>query len=593
MKSKKPQMKRRSFVKSVLGGSAAVLSGLGGARTAAAATWSSAYYRKEYLPGEWEAVVVGSGFGGAVTACRLGKRWPGAVMVVERGKRYGRGDFPRSVFELSRAFWKVPGDAAPRIVNLGESHGVFDVRSFDHMDVITAAGYGGGSLLYAAALMEPVDPNYDTHWPASVQSEPMQPYFGIVKAVLGSTPTPRGPEPERALDDRYETTRLIAEGAGVEKHVLPVGVFFGNDPANPTPMGEDEVNQHGAVQTSCLYCGECMLGCNYGAKTSLDYNYLYVAENQYGVAVRTEHMVDRIVPVDQYGNKDKYGDGRHGYLVEMVDLVKRKTRVVRTKRVIIAAGSLGSTEILLRNKHSSKTLRNISRKLGKQFSGNGDFGNLISLSHQPMEGNLGPCIQEYMDYDASSGHPLGFVNEHLALPLGIAKDLIGVINPGPLFDGFVDAVMNTVGDHLVFSASIGLDSSAGEMSLDWWSKGLRLSWPYRENLGLYNRMIDSVEKVRGALGAKLTLPIPTWIWPLRRNMTVHALGGCPIGNSAEEGVVSAQKGELGQVFNYQGLYVADGSIIPSAIGANPSITIAALAEMIAEEITGVTPTSTL
>ncbi len=587
-------VKRRSFMRGILGGSiTAAMAGMGISPSAKAATWSSSFYPKEKYPDELEALIIGSGFGGAVSACRLGAKWPGKVMVVERGKRYRRNEFPRKVTELAQSFWNIPGDDAPRIINLGESHGVFDVRSYDHMDVITAAGYGGGSLLYAAALMEPVDPNYDANWPATIQYDQMKPYYGIVKDVLCAAETPRGPEPERALNDRYTTTQLIADGEGISKYTLPVGVFFGNDPSNPTPMGQDEYNKHGALQTSCTYCGECMVGCNVGAKTSLDYNYLYVAETKYNAIVRTEHMVDRIVALDAFGLESSVANGSRGYHVHMVDLVRKKTVVVKAKRVIVAAGSLGSTEILLRNKEAHGTLPFISSKLGHQFSGNGDFGNFVFLSDQPMEANLGPTIQEYLDYGASEGGPLGFVNEHLALPLGIVKDIIQVINPGPVAQELVDNLLNTLGDNFLFSASIGKDSSDGRMRLDWFTKGMRLSWPYQNNLSLYDRMIDSVSRVKGYLGAKVTLPIPTWVWPLRRNMTVHALGGCPIGTDISRGVVSAKKGELGRVFNYTGLYVADGSIVPSAIGSNPSITIASLAEMIAEEITGITPTTTL
>jgi len=588
------KIKRRSFVRGILGSSiTAAMAGMGISPSARAATWSSSYYPKEYYPDEVEALIIGSGFGGAVSACRLGAKWPGKVMVVERGKRYGRDEFPRQITELAQSFWNIPGDAVPRIVNLGESHGVFDLRSYDHMDIITAAGYGGGSLLYAAALMEPVDPSYDTHWPATIQYEQMKPYYGIVKDVLGAAETPRGPEPERALNGRYQTTQTIADGEGINKVTLPVGVFFGNNPANPTPMGQDEVNKHGALQTSCTYCGECVVGCNVGAKSSLDYNYLYVAENKYDTIIRTEHMVDRIVPLDAFGFESSLANGSRGYHVHMVDLVRQKNVVVKAKRVIVAAGSLGSTEILLRNKHAHGTLPFISGKLGQQFSGNADFGSIYFLADNPMEGHLGPAVQEYLDYGASEGGALGFITEHLSLPLGIAKDIIQILNPGPIAQDLVDNLVQTLGDNVLMSASIGKDSSDGRMTLDWFTKGMRLSWPYQNNLSIYDRIIDSVNRARDYLGATVAMPIPTWTWPLRRNMTVHPLGGCPIATNSSRGVVSANKGEMGQVFNYKGLYVADGSLLPSALGSNPSITIASLAEMISEEITGIAPTTTL
>jgi cholesterol oxidase len=120
-----------------------------------------------------------------------------------------------------------------------------------------------------------------------------------------------------------------------------------------------------------------------------------------------------------------------------------------------------------------------------------------------------------------------------------------------------------------------------------------VDWPQESNRRLYDAILQLCERFAKFIGAKRFLPLPTWLWPVNNNVTVHPLGGCALGESPEHGVVSAGDGSRGQVFGYCGLYVADGSLMPTALGANPSATIAALAEWIAHDITGEAPTADL
>jgi len=591
-----PKFKRRSFLGGLLGGAAAAGLPLSAPEKAHAsgAGWSSNHYPQQHYDAGLEAVVIGSGFGGAVTGCRLSKKWPGKVMIVERGKRYGRGDFPRSVPELAKGFWNLPGDDVPRLIpNFGECRGVFDLRAYTHIDVLTAAGWGGGSLLYANALIKPISPTFDSRWPQTIQQSSLQPYYGVHASVMGARTVPRGPEAERALEARYAASDSIAEAEGVQKHALNVGVFFGNDFDNPTPIGQDEVNTHGALQSSCRYCAECPMGCNYGAKTSLDYNYLHVAEHKYGALTKTEHMVDKIVPLNALGAEDAGSSGEHGYHVHMVDLNNKITLVVKAKRVIVAAGVLGSNEILLRNQKLHKTLTNISPKLGQGFSSNGDFFNVVLLTQKPSGSASGPTIVEFIDYNQQAGDPNGFIAEHMALPFNALANLVQVLKPSQALQNFVTKLLTVTGDRVLTQFTIGQDSSDGKMSLSRWTKGLRLNWQQNNNYGLYNSMIGAAVRAKRKLKALLAIYFPTWVTPLERNLTVHPLGGCAMADSESTGVVSAKRGEMGLVFNYKNLYVADGSIIPSAVGVNPALTIGAIAEMIAEDITGVEPTATL
>ena len=165
-----------------------------------------------------EAVVIGTGFGGAINACRLARKWPGKVVVLERGKRYGLGEFPRAPDDFRRNFWVRPDRTPhPRHVRraagkAGELHGIYDVRNYDHMDVVICAGVGGGSLIYANVFLIPPDEVFeDKRWPASCKKPTLSPYYAIAKSVLGSRPIPpHGDDPRRRIHKTELFQNLVA-----------------------------------------------------------------------------------------------------------------------------------------------------------------------------------------------------------------------------------------------------------------------------------------------------------------------------------------------------------------------------------------------
>jgi len=211
-----------------------------------------------------EAIVIGSGFGGSITGCRLSKKWPGKVMLLERGKRYLMGAFPRSPHDFSQNFWNVPEEnrRRPAKLSTGEWHGLFDIRSGHHMDVVLCAGLGGGSLIYANVFLMPPDEVFDRRWPASCNRESLWPYYTVAKEVLGSRKIPWSNCPPRYLR-RTELFEKAAQKLKRQSERLDINVFFGNDFSQPLPMGTQDKNSYGALQTSCVYCGECDIGCNY------------------------------------------------------------------------------------------------------------------------------------------------------------------------------------------------------------------------------------------------------------------------------------------------------------------------------------------
>ena len=565
---------------------------------------------------DYQAVVIGSGFGGAILTCRLAKKWPAQVMLLERGKRYPMGSFPRSPHDMANNFWNVERnqpDKPPSMTK--EMHGLFDVRRYDHLDAVVSAGLGGGSLIYANVFLQPPDEVFDDNWPESCKKDALQPYYGVAKAVLGARPIPRNDNPRRQIV-RTELFKEFAKNQQLDSKLLDINVFFGNDFDRPTDIGVQETNRYGALQTSCVYCAECDVGCNTHSKNTLDLNYLFVAEHRYKTKIATEVLAEKIVPLNADGTEDVNADGKYGYKVYYQDLKHgKKLCEVITQRVIVSAGTLGSNELLLKCRDSFKTLPNINQNLGRHFSGNGDFISFVVDGDKPANPNYGPVITSGIDHhlfkDFNKQH--AFILEDAGYPNFVAW-YTEILKPGisglsavfravkiflyriihRLTTGRIGYLLSELmQEDVSFGSSVllcmGIDRSDGVMKLD--SKGyMRIHWPYQNSMPLYNAILALGEQFKNYVGGKAFVPMPTWLlWPKRRNVTVHALGGCRLADGPEKGVVSSAPESMGQIFGYQGLYVADGAILPTAVGANPVATICALSERIAEGITGIKP----
>jgi len=575
----------------------------------------------------YEALVIGSGFGGAITGCRLAKKWDrGRVLILERGKRYPMGSFPRKPHDFAHNFWALAGERTRRprhvrrLIERGEeSHGIFDVRNFPHMDAVVGAGLGGGSLIYANVFMIPPDEVFDERWPDSCKKSNLLPYYAVAKEVLGSRTIPVDDDPRRHIIRQ----RLFAEAArknGRNSELVDINVFFGNDFQKPLAIGEQEKNRYGALQTSCVYCAECDIGCNYHAKNTLDLNYLFVAERRYQAVIRTEHLVLKIVPVDTNQADDPGADGTHGYRVYFRDLsgTQAAVQTALAQRVIVSAGALGSTELLMRCKEHFRTLPRISDKLGRGFSGNGDFISFVLGSKLPADPNYGPVITQRTDYnlfkdfdrdhafmlqDAAYGDILAWYVEgakpgflRLDPFWRFLRDLYSRLTTGKSLGSLGWALDDLLSKDVSFRTCVllcmGIDKSNGVMTLDE-DHQLSIDWPYKDSLSLYHAILEAGKQFSRTVQAAVFTPLPTWDWPIRNNVTVHALGGCTLANDSSGGVTSADPATFGQVFGYRNLYVADGAIVPTAVGANPTATISALSEMVAQGLTGIAPDANL
>ncbi|TGL49265.1 GMC family oxidoreductase [Leptospira wolffii] len=571
----------------------------------------------------YEAIVIGTGFGGSINACRLSKKWPGKVLVLERGKEYPKGSFPRSPEGMSKNFWNVPEEGTvPRSSQFkksGRQTGLFDIRNYPKLDVVLSAGLGGGSLIYANVFLEPPDHIFDERWPETCKKRNLKPYYKVVKEVLGSRPIPDNGEERRKVVRTELYEKFAAHESRVSKRA-DLNVFFGNDFKKPTPIGVQEKNRYGAIQTSCTYCAECDVGCNTHSKNTLDLNYLFVAKNSHKAEIRTEHLATKIIPLGPKGEEDPSASGAHGYRVHFLNLQNGKTvaTYADTRRVVVSAGTLGTTELLLKCKTKFKTLTKISDKIGTQFSGNGDFLSFTAKGDKPADPNYGPVITQYTDYNLFQNFDSkkAFVLEDASYPVFASYFVSGAIPlifrlkyifhivgeffrsiwDGKIFGkiGFLlgEALKGDISYTSAVLLCMGIDTSDGKMYLD--KKGtLQITWPQAENMTLYNTIMDVNKRFSKFTNAKTRFPMPTYSWPVRNNVTVHPLGGCVVGSSAAFGVCSSDPKTFGKVFGYEGLYVADGSLLPTAVGANPSMTISALSEMVAEAITGRKPNASL
>jgi cholesterol oxidase len=494
--------------------------------------------------GDFDAIVVGSGFGGAVAVARLAQAGL-RVAILERGRRWPRGSFPRDDTDLKVGWlWQSDG-------------GLFDIRWLGRMVSVQGAGWGGGSLIYANVFGRPSDETFRPHWPDSYSRATLDRYFDLaaymleVRPVQADPATGEVPVRTRAME---EMVVRMDRAAGTVRPNL--AVRFAADPGSP------QANRHGVQQYGCTFVGECVIGCNQGAKNSLDYNYLAVAEKAGAVAL-IEAEVIRIEPVDD------------GYAVTYRDHAEGGVRRSLTGRsLFLAAGAVGTTELLLRSRDVDKTLPNLSPRLGEGFSGNGDYLSLIRRTRIPLDPERGPAITttSVVDFD-EAGEQVWFQVQDGAYPavllrLGASLDPLRRVRERRRRSEKSRSKRNRSVMALLL---MGRDASQGRLVLDHHSRA-SVQWDNRANRRLYRAEGRAGRYVARMLGGRAS-DAPTWRL-LRRAVTVHNLGGVPMGIDGARGVID----EYGEVHGYQDLFVIDGAAVPSATGVNPSASILAMAE---------------
>jgi cholesterol oxidase len=509
----------------------------------------------------FDAIIIGSGFGGSINALRLAQAGK-SVLVLERGKRYKPGEFPRDVTDVNSLFWRHP--ARP------ESRGLYDVRFLSGIATVVASGVGGGSLVYANIHIRPDSIVFDDpRWPGAINRQSLDPYYDKVGAMLEVAPIP-----DYIKLVKRDAYREAAKKTGHQVFDPDMAVRW-KGPAEPG-------------REPCRLVAECEFGCQYGAKNTLDFNYLAQAESL-GARIRPGCLVTRI----ESSNK--------AFSVVYTDLATGSSASVSGTRVVIAAGTLGTNEILLRCRDVFRTLPDLSRKLGHGYSGNGDFLGSIQNSKTDLHPWEGPDVTSVIRYfDSAPGFTMAAPTfnrktmEVLAsLGQGTGKflrpfssllwPLMGKLTPWAFKRGLLSRPSKlparNAGDpaRMTNLFAIGRDNGNGRIVL----KGNRIDikWDYeRENRELIDKMKTAMREVSDVYGGTFA-PLISWSI-FHRIITVHSLGGCHLSDSAETGVVSPD----GEVHGYPGLFVADGSVIPTSIGFHPVMTISAVSERIAEAV---------
>ena len=518
----------------------------------------------------FDYIIIGSGFGASVSALRLTEKGY-SVLIIEKGKRYRDQDFART----NLSFWKYLWVPAIR------SFGILQISLLKGMMVLHGAGVGGGSLGYANVLEIPTDDTFATPaWQNPLPwGELLRPHYATARKMLGSVPNPR-------LWSADETLKAIAaeRGEGATFRPIEVGVYFGKEnEIAPDPFFRGA----GPQRIGCKLCGGCMVGCRYNAKNTLPKNYLYFAEKQ-GTQVLTEMEVKEIKPLEY-----SKSDGARYEVVYQRSTAPffRQSHTVRARKVIVAAGVLGTLRLLLHCRNQSRTLPHLSPRLGERVRTNSEALLGSVARDNKVDFSKGIAITSIFNADSVTRiepvrYPEGsdlmrmlaapLISNGHAIPVRMLKS-IGWILRHPL-DFLHSQVLTGWARRVTIllvmqNVDNRLNVHLGRSLLTFFRRGLVAeSEPGHE----ISARVDAGHDVTRTFARK-TNGVP--MGSLGENLlnyptTAHILGGCLMGKNASEGVID----EFFQVHNYPGLYIVDGSVMPANPGVNPSLTITALAE---------------
>ena len=513
-----------------------------------------------------DAVVIGSGFGGAVLACRLAEAGR-SVLVLERGREWAVENYP----SVSDRNWIWSAERPER------ENGWIDLRVFRNMAVFQGAGVGGGSLIYANVAIEAEAEAFAVGWPTGLDLDALREGYARVGEMLEVRMLPDG-----QLTARHELVRDAAEACGYADRFqkLELAVRFDEKWSYGRPDAHDPRhsvrgrNAHGVDQGTCVHCGNCCIGCPVQAKNTLDLNYLARARRE-GAEIRPLHLVSHVSALDR---------GYRVHFDRLEDGVAAPGRVVADE-VYLAAGSLGTTEILLRSRDVFKTLGRLSAQLGKGWSANGDFLTLAFYRDRSISATRGPTVSAALSFLDGSIDGQRFFVEDGGFPDLIGRAMQEVVERNPRLSSIFPALGKSPGktslQHLVMPwLGQAMDASDGTLRITRGNapKGrwkLDLDWNPESSRRAMDAQIAVHRRLSKATGGMHVVP-PSWSFA-RYSISPHPLGGARMADSATDGVVD----QWGEVFGHPGLYVVDGAAIPRPIGLNPSRTIAALAERIA------------
>ncbi|MGO9448171.1 MAG: GMC oxidoreductase [Solirubrobacteraceae bacterium] len=518
---------------------------------------------------DFDWLVIGSGFGGSVSALRLSEKGH-SVGVLECGRRFADHELPSSTADLRRYFWNP----------LLGMKGIFRLTTFRDVSVVSGCGVGGGSLGYANTLYVPPKQFFeDCQWAEMNDWEPaLAPHYAEAQRMLGVVQTPTDDPADQLLRELGEEL-----GVGDTYKKTPVGVFFGGPDGAGKTVPDPFFGGDGPERTGCRECGRCMVGCPHGSKNTLVKNYLYLAERR-GAQVMPERTVVDIRPLGD-------GSGERGYEVESVRSgawLRKERRVQRARGVVVAAGPLGTNRLLQRCRLNG-SLGRISKRLGELVRTNSESILTVTVP------------EDYPDD----------LIKRVAITSSIYPDPhthIETVTYGDDGDSMHRLYTLLVGDGTRVTRPLKLLAQIALHPRRFAQVMFPAHWSRRTIILLVMQTLDNAIALRARLGPfgllRMTTeqdperPNPTFIpvanraaeWFARRTggtaqssvmeallnvpTTAHILGGAVIAADAGRGVIDARQ----RVFGYENLLVCDGAAIPANVGVNPSLTITALAE---------------
>lgn len=518
----------------------------------------------------YDYIIIGSGFGGSVSAMRLTEKGY-RVLVLERGKRYGAKDFPKTNWNIFKYLW------LPAI----RCFGIMGINFLDDLMVLNGSGVGGGSLVYASTHIEPGDAFYAAEeWAglADWRAE-LAPHFQTANRMLGVRENPLFWPADYRLQE-------IAHELGQEETFkpTPVAIFFGAPGETvPDPYFDGE----GPERAGCVHCGGCMVGCRHNAKNTLDKNYLYFAEKN-GAEVRPEANVLGIRPL--FGPQP--GAARYEIEYEKVtDWAFKRKYQVQARNVIVSAGVLGTVNLLLKCRDEAKTLPQLSERLGWMVRSNSEALMGVTAREGDVDYSQGVAITSHFWLDEmTSVEPVRYsrgssLMRNLAVPLVSLKGsgwqrlgrfvVEGMKRPYDFLkarflpdwarDSTILLIMQTAENRMRLKRGRSLFTLFQQGLVSERDDSLPIPAVIDAGRSVVNRFAEKINGIPQSTMNDVLLETPS---------TAHILGGCGIGADEAEGVIDSKH----EVFNYPGLFVADGSVIPANLGVNPSLTITAMTE---------------